>query len=479
MSSGRDEYQSPLSTRYAGIEMRRLFSERRRVRTWRALWIALARAEHELGLGVTAAQVEALEAAADDIDFERAASYEARFRHDVMAHVHAFGDVAPEARGVIHLGATSCYVTDNADAILCREALGFVGTGLANAIDALAGTARRHRATACLAYTHFQPAQPTTMGKRVCLWIQDLLLDLRAVERARDEVPFLGSKGTTGTQASFLALFDGDEEKVRRLDRMVAESQGFARAVPVSGQTYPRKADFALLATLGGVAVSATRMANDVRLLSNLGEVSEPFASEQIGSSAMAYKRNPMRSERMTSLARHLLASVPEAASMAAGQWLERTLDDSAGRRMFIPESFLAADAILGIATNVARGLRVNEAVVRARLEREIPFLVTEELLMRGTRRGGDRQDLHERIRRHSVAAKEALLGGADRNDLLDRLAKDEAFSKVLDGAEDLLQPARYTGLATSQVDRFLEEEVAPALAPYRDRLGAPADLSV
>ena len=474
--SPQDEYQSPLATRYAGEAMRTLFSERRRILTWRRLWIWLAEAERDLGLPVTAAQVDALKAGLDHVDFAKAAEYEARFRHDVMAHVHAFGDAAPTARGVIHLGATSCYVTDNADALIVREALGIVETGIAEAVAALSDFAARWKDTPCLGYTHFQPAQPTTMGKRACLWLLDLLDDLDRVKRAKEEVPFLGSKGTTGTQASFLALFDGDAAKAERLDRMVAEKAGFAAPVPVSGQTYSRKADYHVVAVLGGVAISATRFANDVRLLSGLREVSEPFEKEQIGSSAMAYKQNPMRSERITSLSRHVLALVSEASATAAAQWLERTLDDSAARRIFLPESFLGVEAIIRLLVNVARGLRVNEQVVRARLQIEIPFLATEEVLMRGVKAGGDRQDLHERIRRHSLAAKELLMAGADTNDLIDRIRSDSAFAKVSRDLDGLLDPTRCTGLAARQTERFLSDHVAPALVPYRSRLGAPID---
>lgn len=473
-----DAYENPLSTRYAGPAMRRLFSPRRRIETWRTLWLHLARAQHALGLPVTAEQVAALEAGADTIDFEAAARYERRFRHDVMAHVHAYGDVAPAARGVIHLGATSCYVTDNADAILVREALRLVELSLAEAIAALEGFARRHRDTACLAATHFQPAQPTTVGKRACLWLLDLLDDLAQVRRAIDEVPFLGSKGTTGTQASFLALFHGDAEKVEALDLDVARRAGFDRSVPVSGQTYSRRADYRVLCTLGGVAVSVTRFSNDIRLLSGLNELAEPFEAEQIGSSAMAYKRNPMRSERMASLARHLLALVPEAAHTAAAQWLERTLDDSAARRLFLPEGFLCTDAILRLLTNVARGLVVNEAVVAARLRAELPFMATEELLMRAVEAGGDRQALHERIRRHSLDARAAVLAGGG-NDLIGRLQADPAFRDLREAMASMLEPSRFVGLAPRQVDRFLAEQVEPALAPYRGRLGQSADIDV
>jgi adenylosuccinate lyase len=479
VTNPQDEYRSPLASRYAGRMLRRLFSERHRVETWRRLWVWLAEAQRELGLPIEAAQVEAMRAAIPNIDFEKAAEYEARFRHDVMAHVHAFGDVAPAARGVIHLGATSCYVTDNADALIARDALACIADALAEAIDALAGFARRTVDLPCLAYTHFQPAQPTTYGKRACLWLHDLIEDLASVQRATASVPFLGSKGVTGTQASFLALFDGDAARCEALDDKVARKAGFLSHVPVSGQTYSRKADFGLVAVLAGIGVSATRFANDVRLLSGHRELAEPFEKEQIGSSAMAYKQNPMRSERITALSRHLLALLPEAASTASGQWLERTLDDSAARRIFLPESFLATDAILRLVANVGQGLVVNEQVVRARLLRELPFLATEELLMRATRAGGDRQELHERIRRHSLAAKERILAGAESNDLLERLRADDAF-QALDGAfEGLDDPMRFVGLAPRQATRFLDDQVQRALAPYRERLGAEVEIRV
>jgi adenylosuccinate lyase len=474
-----DEYENPLATRYAGPRMRGVFSARRKITTWRRLWLWLAESQKELGLPITDAQVAALRAGLESVDFDAAARYEKRFRHDVMAHVHAYGDVAPAARPVIHLGATSQYVNDNADAILLREALGLVAKGLAQAIAALADFARRHRDTACLAYTHFQPAQPTTMGKRACLWISDLLDDLREVERVARDVPFLGSKGTTGTQASFVALFDGDAEKVEALDRAVAARAGFASSVPVSGQTSSRHADWRQLSALGGVAISATRFANDVRLLSGHAEVSEPFESEQIGSSAMAYKKNPMRSERTTSLARYLLGLVPVAGQTAAAQWLERSLDDSAARRLYLPEGFLAADAILRLVTNVARGLVVNEGIVRARLAAEIPFMATEEILMRAAKAGGDRQALHEKIRRHSLSAREALLAGAGRNDLLERLAADAAFASVAKQFAEVTDPSRHVGLAPRQVDRFLAEHVEPALAPYREHLAEEVAVEV
>ncbi len=479
MTDAFDAYESALATRYAGEPMRRLFSARHRIVTWRRLWVWLAESQRKLGLPIAPAQVEALRAAVEHIDFAAAAAYERRFRHDVMAHVHAFGDAAPEARGIVHLGATSCYVTDNADSILVREALDLLALSLAEGIAALAAFAQRHRDVPCLAYTHFQPAQPTTVGKRACLWLLDLVDDLHAVERAATEVPFLGSKGTTGTQASFLSLFDGDAEKVEALDRDVARRAGFRAPVPVSGQTYSRRADWKVMAVLGGVAISATRFANDVRLLSGLGEAAEPFEEEQVGSSAMAYKRNPMRSERMTALSRHLLALVPEAGATAAGQWLERTLDDSASRRIFLPEAFLCADAVLRLLVNVARGLVVNQPVVRARLAAEMPFMATEEVLVRATKAGGDRQALHERIRRHSLDVKKALLEGAGKNDLLDRLKGDPAFASVAAEIDSMADPAKFTGLASRQVDRFLAEHVEPAIEPFRDRLGGEVRIEV
>lgn len=477
--SAHDEYKSPLVTRYAGPEIRSLFSPRERIRTWRNLWIWLAEAEQELGLEITDAQLDALRASHDDIDFDAAAAYEKRFRHDVMAHVHAYGDVAPEAAGVIHLGATSCYVTDNADAILLRRGLAIIERGVAEAVDALASFAENTAGVPCLAYTHFQPAQPTTMGKRACLWVQDLLTDLAAIRQAGAEVPFLGSKGTTGTQASFLTLFEGDAEKCEALDQLIAEKAGFDHPVAVSGQTYPRKADYTIVAALGGVAVTAHRIANDIRLLSGFRELAEPFEKEQIGSSAMAYKQNPMRSERITALARHVLALVPAAANTGAEQWLERTLDDSAARRLYLPEAFLGIDAVLRLLTNVGRGLHVNEAVARARLERELPFMATEEILMRAVKAGGDRQVLHEQIRQHSLAAKDRVVNGAPDNDLIARLESDTHFAAVKDELADLLQPERFVGLAPRQCRAFLERHVEPALAPYREKLGADVSLHV
>jgi adenylosuccinate lyase len=398
-------YESPLGARYAGKAMQALFSARTRIRTWRKLWIALAKHERELGLPITEKQLAELEAHVDDIDFAKAADYEAKFRHDVMAHVHAYGDVAPSAKGIIHLGATSCYVTDNADLIVMRDALDLLLPPLASAIANLAAFARKHAGLPTVAYTHFQPAQLTTVGKRACLWLQDFVDDLARLREVRDALRFRGVKGTTGTQASFLALFDGDHEKVKELDRRVTRTMGFERNYGVTGQTYPRKLDYDVLSALGGLAISAAKFATDMRLLAHEREVEEPFEKHQIGSSAMAYKRNPMRSERICSIARFVTSLVDSAAQTAMNQWLERTLDDSANRRLILPESFLATDGMLATVLNVTSGLVVHEAVIAAHVERELPFMATEEILMAATKAGGDRQHLHERIRQHSLAA--------------------------------------------------------------------------
>ena len=472
-------YENPLTTRYASAAMRANFSADRRYRTWRDLWIALARAEMNLGLPVTPEQIDALERARIDIDYDAVAEQERELRHDVMAHVHAFGLVAPEAKGILHLGATSCFVTDNADLLLLREALLLVRALAANVLEGLTDFARRFRDLPTLGFTHLQTAQPVTVGKRACLWIQDLLLDMERLEFEIQHLRFRGVKGTTGTQASFLELFDGDESKVRRLDELVAEEMGFALTFPVTGQTYPRKTDYHVLAVLSGIAQSAHKFANDIRLLMHMEELEEPFETSQVGSSAMPYKRNPMRTERMTALARYLISLPANAAQTAAEQWLERTLDDSANRRIVIPEACLAADAILNLWNNVARGLRVNEVVVRRNLERELPFFATERVLMRAVKAGGDRQVLHERIRVHSVAAKEALRAGATENDLLSRLAADPVFDGV---REDLLRPldaAEYVGRAPSQVDEFLRDHVEPVLVRYSEYLGIDSRIRV
>ena len=472
-----EAHQDPLIGRYASREMARIFSPVRRFTTWRRVWVALARAEHRLGLPITERQIALMEAHVGDVDLEVAEAREREVRHDVMAHVHAFGIQCPEARPIIHLGATSCTVTDNADAMILRDALDLIDRRLCAAIDALADFAARHRALATVAYTHFQPAQPTTVGKRACLWIQDLLIDLEEVRAVRGGLRALGAKGTTGTQASFLQLFGGDAAKVEELDRLLAEELGFERVWPVTGQTYPRKCDAIVVNALSGVGQSAHRFANDVRLLSHLREVEEPFEASQIGSSAMPYKRNPMRCERMTALARALIVTALNPALTASEQWLERTLDDSANRRIAIPQAFLAADAILVLLTNVARGLTVNEAVVARTLERERPFLMSEPILMRAVELGGDRQDLHERIRVHAVAAATRLKEADGVNDLLERLAGDPAFAAVTRELDALA--AGLIGRAPAQVDAFLEQEVRPALGDRSGWADLRADVKV
>jgi adenylosuccinate lyase len=472
-------FRDPLVERYASREMAALFSPRRKFRAWRALWVALARAQHELGLPVTEAQVRELEARKDDIDFAAAEAREREVRHDVMAHVHAYGAQCPGARGILHLGATSAFVVDNADLLLLREGLDLLAARLVNALDALGTFADRWKDRPCLAFTHFQPAQPTTVGKRACLWIQDLLLDLEEVEARRAALRFLGVKGTTGTQASFLELFHGDDGKVRELDRRVGAAFGFERVYRVSGQTYTRKVDAQALGALAGIAQSAHKFANDVRLLMSLKELDEPMEDTQIGSSAMPYKTNPMRCERMTALARLVLANHGVAQQTAAEQWLERTLDDSAAKRIAVPQAFLAADAILLLLANVARGLVVHEAVVDANLRREMPFLATEAILMRAVERGGDRQALHERIRVHSREAGRRVKSEGKANDLLERLAGDPAFAAVKAEIPSLAEPARHVGRAPAQVVEFLDHELRPVLARHRAVLGMAAEVRV
>ena len=470
-------YENPLITRYATRPMAELWSSHRRISTWRRLWIALAEVERELGLNIGEDQILELKAHAESIDFERAAYHEKRLRHDVMAHVHAYGEVAPKAKAIIHLGATSCFVTDNADLILIREALHHVRAGLVGAIDALAQFAERWSQLPCLGYTHFQPAQLVTVGKRATLWCQELLLDLQDIEHRIERIPFLGVKGTTGTQASFLALFDGDHARVEELDRRVAAAFGFAQTVPVSGQTYTRKIDTQVVSALSGIAESAHRFGSDLRLLAHEREVEEPFESEQIGSSAMAYKRNPMRAERMCSLARFVMALHSPTAQTAATQWLERTLDDSAIRRLTIPQAFLGVDAILNLYLNMVPGLIVNKAVVAQHVDQELPFMATENLMMAAVRAGGDRQELHERIRVHSLAARRQMVEQALPNDLTERLAKDPIFSGV--DLESVFQPANFVGRSPEQVKDFLASEVEPIREKYPQLLGQTRDVHV
>jgi len=455
---------NPLHDRYASREMAAIFSTRNRYATWRRLWIALAECQRELGLPITAEQLDALRAAAPRLDLQRVAEIERQTRHDVVAHLRHFAEQAGEAGGILHLGATSAFVTDNTDLVLAREALALLERRLATAISALAELARRHRALPCLAYTHLQPAQLTTVGKRACLWVQDLALDLAEIRRRRERLLCRGVKGTTGTQASFLTLFGGDHAKVRELDRRFAERLGFAGAVAVSGQTYPRKLDSQILAALAGVAESCHKLGTDLRLLQGLGELAEPFDEEQVGSSAMAYKRNPVRAERMCALARRILTDAANGPLNAATQWLERSLDDSANRRLVLPDAFLGADAVLSLAGHIAAGLRVHEAAIAARVARELPFMATETLLMQATLRGGDRQELHERIRRHSFAAQEAVAAGRE-NPLLATIVGDSAFRLGAEEVAAWVDPVAFTGRAAQQVDEFLDSVVTPALA--------------
>jgi adenylosuccinate lyase len=472
-------WQSPLVERYASAEMAALWSDDHKFRTWRRLWLALAEAQKALGLPVTDRQVAELREHLDDIDHAAAQRHERRLRHDVMAHVHALGDVAPAARPIVHLGATSCDITDNADVIVLRDALDLVLPKLAAVVDALAAFARQWADEPTLGYTHFQPAQPTTVGKRACLWLQDLLLDLRSLERARTDLRFRGIKGTTGTQASFLALFDQDDAKVEDLDRRVAASFGFQQIWQVTGQTYTRKMDHDIVSTLASLAASAHKLATDLRLLAHLKEVEEPFGSEQIGSSAMPYKRNPMRSERICSLARHVMSLTQNTAQTAAVQWMERTLDDSAVRRLTLAEAFLATDGMLETLLDVSRGLVVHPAVVARHLSEELPFMASEEILASMVRGGADRQEIHERIRVHSRAAAAEVKEHGRPNDLMSRLRADPAFRPIHEQIESLLDARRFVGRAPQQTRAFLDGEVAAALKPYVGRMPAGAALRV
>ena len=443
----KDTYESPLSARYASKEMKYIFSPDKKFRTWRKLWIALAEAEMELGLPVTQAQIDELKAHADDINYEVATEREKLVRHDVMSHVYAYGVQCPNAKGIIHLGATSCYVGDNTDIIIMTEGLRLVRDKLITVIRNLAQFADEYKALPTLAFTHFQPAQPTTVGKRATLWLQELLMDLEDVEYQLSKAKLLGSKGTTGTQASFLELFDGDHEKCKALDKKIAEKMGYQACFPVSGQTYSRKLDSQFLNVLAGIAQSAAKFSNDIRLLQHLKEVEEPFEKNQIGSSAMAYKRNPMRSERIGSLSRYVMVDVLNGYFTTATQWFERTLDDSANKRLSVPEAFLAVDGILSLYANVADGLVVYPKVIEQRLRKELPFMATENIMMDAVKkRGADRQQLHERIRVHSMAASKVIKEEGGENDLLQRIAADEAFGVTLEELESILQPEKYTG---------------------------------
>lgn len=471
-------YVHPLTERYSSQEMQEVFSPARRFGTWRRLWLALAEVQKELGLPISQEAIQEMRNTLDDLDLERAAAYERRFRHDVMAHVHLFGDSAPAARGIIHLGATSAFIGDNTDLIIHREALKLVRARLLRSVRALAAFAREHRALPTLGYTHFQPAQPTTVGKRATLWLQDFLLDIEEIDFRLAGLRFRGVKGTTGTQASFLELFEGDHEKVERLDAEVAERMGFESSFAVTGQTYPRKLDAAILATLAGVAASASKLGNDLRLLAHEREIEEPFEEEQIGSSAMPHKRNPMRAERMCALARHVISLSFDPLATAATQWMERSLDDSANRRLSIPDSFLTTDGMLVLVENVARGLVVNPQVIRSNLQVHLPFMASEPVLMLATAAGGDRQELHEKIRQHSMAAAQRMKEEGAASDLLDRIADDPAFGLTRDQLEEIVEPGRYIGRSPEQVDRFLQEWVEPMLDSNpdedEDTLGDP-----
>ncbi len=462
--SGHDTFQSPFSTRYASREMQRIFSEQHKFSTWRKLWIALAEAEQSLGLGITDAQLEEMRAHVEDINFEVAEAREKVVRHDVMSHVYAYGQQCPLAKGIIHLGATSCYVGDNTDIILLREGLTLLRGKLVTVVGNLAEFARSYGDLPTLAFTHFQPAQPTTVGKRATLWIQDLLSDVEDLDYVAQGLRLLGSKGTTGTQASFLELFGGDHAKCRRLDAAIAEKMGFSGCYSVSGQTYSRKVDARVLAVLSGIAQSATKFSNDIRLLQHLKEVEEPFEKSQIGSSAMAYKRNPMRSERMASIARFVICNSLNPAMTAATQWFERTLDDSANKRIAVAESFLAVDGILDLFANVSRGLVVYPKVIARRLASELPFMASENIMMDGVKAGGDRQELHEVIRENAQAAAAHVKLEGGENDLLERLAKDPHFAGMKLDLGETLRPEKYVGRAPEQVREYLAEVVDPFL---------------
>ncbi len=475
----KNTYESPLSSRYCDKEMKYIFSPDMKFRTWRKLWIALAETEMELGLPVTQEQIDELRANADNINYEVAQEREKLVRHDVMSHVYAYGVQCPKAKGIIHLGATSCYVGDNTDIIIMTEAMKLIRNKLITVIRNLSAFAEKYKDLPTLGFTHFQPAQPTTVGKRATLWIQDLLMDLEDVEYQLSKAKLLGSKGTTGTQASFLELFEGDHGKCRELDRKIAEKMGYSGCFAVSGQTYSRKLDSQFLSVLSGIAQSASKFSNDIRLLQHLKEIEEPFEKNQIGSSAMAYKRNPMRSERITSLSRYVMCDVLNPAITAATQWFERTLDDSANKRISVAEAFLGVDAILNLYANVADGLVVYEKVIEQRLRKELPFMATENIMMDAVKRGADRQVLHERIRVHSMAASKVIKEEGGENDLLERIAADEAFGVTLEELVSIISPEKYVGRAPQQTEEFLNEVVKPVLDKYADIATEQAEINV
>jgi len=464
----KTKYESPFNARYSSDAMQLQFSPDMKFKTWRRLWIALAEAEQELGLNITDAQINELKANVDTIDYEAADLYEKKFRHDVMAHIHAYGDLCPTAKGIIHLGATSCYVGDNTDLIVMTEALKLIRTELVAVIEKLSAFAMQHKALPTLGFTHFQPAQLVTVGKRATLWIQELLLDLEDLNFTIDNMKLLGSKGTTGTQASFLAIFDGDHQKVKKLDAIIAKKMGFDDCYPVSGQTYSRKIDSKVLNVLSGVAQSAYKFSNDIRLLQSMKEIEEPFETSQVGSSAMAYKRNPMRSERISSLARYVICDAMNPAITASTQWFERTLDDSANRRISIPEAFLAVDAILNIYLNISDGLVVYPKVIEKHVMAELPFMATENIMMEAVKRGGDRQELHELIRVYSQEAGNQVKVHGLENDLIDRIMADHTFNLTIEDLKDILTPDQYIGRCPEQVYEFITEVVNPLIEGYR-----------
>ena len=474
-----DRYVSPLSERYASKEMQYIFSPDMKFRTWRRLWIALAETEKELGLPITQEQIDELKAHKDDINYDVAKERERQVRHDVMSHVYAYGVQCPKAKGIIHLGATSCYVGDNTDIIVMTEALKLVKKKLVNVIAELAKFAEKYKDLPTLAFTHSQPAQPTTVGKRATLWMQEFMLDLEDLNYVLSTMKLLGSKGTTGTQASFLELFDGDQETIDKIDPMIAEKMGFKQCYPVSGQTYSRKVDTRVVNILAGIAASAHKFSNDIRLLQHLKEVEEPFEKSQIGSSAMAYKRNPMRSERIASLSRFVMVDAMNPAITSATQWFERTLDDSANKRLSVPEGFLAIDGILDLCLNVVDGLVVYPKVIEKRLRSELPFMATENIMMDAVKAGGDRQELHERIRELSMEAGKTVKVEGKDNNLLELIAADPAFNLTLEELEKTMDPAKYTGRASVQVDAFLKNVINPMLEENKDLLGMTAEINV
>ena len=474
-----NRYISPFETRYASKEMQYIFSEDNKFRTWRRLWIALAKAEKAQGLPITQEQIDQLEAHKDDINYDVAIAREKEVRHDVMSHVYAYGVQCPDAKGIIHLGATSCYVGDNTDILVMKEGLQVIRRKLLNVIALLADFARKYKDMPALAYTHLQPAQLTSVGKRATLWINELYMDYLEVENRLENLALRGSKGTTGTQASFMELFDGDSSKIKAMEKSIAQELGFEKVVPVSGQTYSRKIDYFVLSTLSGIAQSAMKFSNDMRILQNFKEMEEPFEKHQIGSSAMPYKRNPMRCERITALSRYVMIDSLNPAFTAGTQWFERTLDDSANRRISVAEAFLAVDAILGILLNVCDGLVVYDKVIHARVMNELPFMATENIMMSAVKKGGDRQQLHERLREHSIEAARVVKEEGGKNDLIERICADPTFGLKVEEIEEILDPRNFTGRASEQVEEFLSELIDPLLEANKDQLGEKVQLSV